>query len=62
MLTEDKINHHIKHLQVKHADLERRIEARPADYIERVLKKEKLQLKYEIELMQLKLKALKDEV
>jgi hypothetical protein len=62
MLTEEKIQHHIKHLEDKHADLQRRIDARPADYIEKVLKKEKLQLKYDIELMQLKLKRLKDEV
>ena len=50
-----KIEHHIKHLQHKHDDLEKRIEANPTEYILRVLKKEKLQIKDEIEKLKLKL-------
>ena len=44
-----KVEHHIKHLQEKHDDLDKRIRPETADYIVRVLKKEKLQLKDEIE-------------
>ena len=50
-----KIEHHIKHLQHKHEDLEKRIASNPTDYILRVLKKEKLQIKDEIEKLRLKL-------
>ena len=42
-----KVEHHIKHLQEKHDDLDKRIRPETADYIVRVLKKEKLQLKDE---------------
>jgi hypothetical protein len=44
-----KIEHHIKRLQEKHDDLDKRLKAASADYIANVLKKEKLQLKDEIE-------------
>jgi len=44
-----KVEHHIKHLQEKHDDLDKRITPSSADFIVRVLKKEKLQLKDEIE-------------
>lgn len=44
-----KVEHHIKHLQEKHDDLDKRLKTASADYIARVLKKEKLQLKDEIE-------------
>ena len=44
-----KIEHHIKRLQKKHDDLDARIRPDTSDYIVRVLKKEKLQLKDEIE-------------
>jgi hypothetical protein len=54
-MDKDKIEHHIKHLKHKHEDLEKRIQANPTDYIVRVLKKEKLQLKDEIEKLKLKL-------
>ena len=50
-----KIEHHIKHLQEKHGDLEKRIKTSQADYITRVLKKEKLQIKDEIERLKLKI-------
>ena len=52
----DKIEHHIKHLQEKHDELDRRIVAdKEPEYIISVLKKEKLQYKDEIERMRLKL-------
>jgi hypothetical protein len=55
-MDKDKIEHHIKHLKHKHEDLEKRIQANPTDYIvSQVLKKEKLQLKDEIEKLKLKL-------
>jgi hypothetical protein len=44
-----KVEHHIKHLQEQHDALDKRIKPTTADYITRVLKKEKLQLKDEIE-------------
>ena len=44
-----KIEHHIKHLQEKHDDLDKRLKSTSSDYIITVLKKEKLQLKDEIE-------------
>jgi len=44
-----KVEHHIKHLQEKHDDLDKRITPSMADFIVRVLKKEKLHLKDEIE-------------
>lgn len=50
MLTKEKIQHHIQHLQEKHDDLDNRIKLdMEAEYIMRVLKKEKLALKDEIE-------------
>ena len=50
-----KIEHHIKHLQEKHDDLDKRLKEASADYIARVLKKEKLQLKDEIERLKHKI-------
>ena len=50
-----KVEHHIKHLQEKHDDLDKRIRPETADYIVRVLKKEKLQLKDEIERLKTKI-------
>jgi hypothetical protein len=44
-----KVEHHIKHLQENHNDLDKRITPSSADFIVRVLKKEKLHLKDEIE-------------
>lgn len=52
----EKIEHHIKHLQEKHDDLDRRITLdKEPEYIISVLKKEKLQMKDEIERMKHKL-------
>ena len=50
-----KIEHHIKHLQEKHDDLDKRLKEASADYIARVLKKEKLQLKDQIERLKHKI-------
>ena len=50
-----KVEHHIKHLQEKHDDLDKRLKPETADYIARVLKKEKLQLKDEIERLKHKI-------
>ena len=44
-----KIEHHINHLQEKHEDIDKRLRPETSDYIARVLKKEKLHLKDEIE-------------
>ena len=51
MLTKEKIQHHISHLQEKHDEVDRRItvETNLPEYITSVLKKEKLALKDEIE-------------
>ena len=52
----EKIEHHIKHLQEKHDDLDKRITLdKEPEYIISVLKKEKLQVKDEIERMKHKL-------
>lgn len=49
-MKKEKIQHHIKHLQEKHDDLDRRITLdKEPEYIISVLKKEKLQYKDEIE-------------
>ena len=49
-MKKEKIQHHIKHLQEKHDDLDRRISLdKEPEYIISVLKKEKLQYKDEIE-------------
>ena len=52
-MNREKIEHHISHLQEKHDDLDARIikaiESHSNDYIIKVLKKEKLALKDEIE-------------
>jgi hypothetical protein len=52
-MNKDKIEHHISHLQEKHDELDARIikaiESHGDEYIIKVLKKEKLALKDEIE-------------
>ena len=49
MMSKEKIKHHIAHLQEKHDNLDKRIGLdMEAEYIIRVLKKEKLELKDEI--------------
>jgi hypothetical protein len=59
MLTHDKMEHHIKHLQEKHDELDKRIALdMDAEYIIRVLKKEKLALKDEINDLKHKLDTL----
>ena len=58
-MNKEKIEHHIKHLKEKHEEMEARItkasQSHGHDYIIRVLKKEKLALKDEIENMKKKL-------
>lgn len=53
MITKEKIEHHISHLQEKHDELDIRIkkaiESHGDEHIIKVLKKEKLALKDEIE-------------
>ena len=52
----EKIEHHIKHLQEKHDELDKRIHAdKEPEYIISVLKKEKLQMKDEIENLRKKI-------
>lgn len=59
MMSREKIQHHIKHLQEKHDNLDARIKLDlEAEYIIRVLKKEKLELKDEIKRFKDKLKEL----
>lgn len=59
MLTKEKLQHHIDHLQEKHDELDRRILTEDhADYIMTVLKKEKLHLKDEIVTMREKMDRL----
>ena len=59
MLTKEKIQHHIQHLQEKHDDLDNRIKLdMEAEYIMRVLKKEKLALRDEIENLKHKMEML----
>lgn len=59
MLTKEKIEHHIVHLQEKHDEIDGRIslDLEP-EYITRVLKKEKLALRDEIEQFKNKLDIL----
>lgn len=59
MLTREKLEHHITHLQEKHDDLDKRIALdMEAEYIMRVLKKEKLAIKDEIDRFKHKLDIL----
>lgn len=60
MLTKEKLQHHISHLQEKHDELEKRLEKDPPEYISAVLKKEKLQLKDEIENCKRKVNSLNE--
>lgn len=59
MLTKEKLQHHIRHLQEKHDDLDKKIEKEYAAYgddlVVTAFKKEKLELKDEIEKMRIKL-------
>jgi hypothetical protein len=59
MLTREKVEHHITHLQMKHDELDERIalDMEP-EYIMRVLKKEKLALKDDIDKFKHKLEKL----
>ena len=50
-----KIEHHITHLQEKHDELDKRLRPDMADFIAKTIKKEKLQLKDEIERLKQKL-------
>ena len=60
MLTKEKIEHHINHLQFKHDEIDKRlqVETHLPEYITSVLKKEKLALKDEIEHNKRRLDAL----
>ena len=59
MLTREKLEHHISHLQEKHDELDKRIALdMEAEYIVRVLKKEKLALKDEIDSCKHKMETL----
>jgi len=49
------MEHHIKHLQEKHDDLDKRLKHETTEFIAKVLKKEKLHLKDEIERLKTKL-------
>ena len=50
MITKEKLKHHLKHLEEQHAQLDKRISNdNQPEYIQTILKKEKLQLKDEIE-------------
>lgn len=59
MLTKEKIQHHIKHLQEQHDELDDKIKREYAAYgddsVVTTLKKQKLELKDEIEKMRIKL-------
>ena len=59
MLTKEKIQHHITHLQKQHGELDKRVIEETMhhgeDYIIRRLKKQKLELKDEIQKMRNKL-------
>lgn len=59
MLTKEKIQHHITHLEMQHEELDRRVieetKHHAEDFIIRKLKKQKLELKDEIEKMRKKL-------
>jgi hypothetical protein len=50
-----KVEHHIKHLQEKHDELDKRLKPDTPDFISRVIKKEKLHLKDEIERLKIKI-------
>jgi len=58
MLTRQKLEHHISHLREQHEDLDSRLKKGVPDYIEKVLKKEKLHLKDEIRGFEEKLASL----
>ena len=50
MITKEKLKHHLKHLEERHAQLDKRISNdNQPEHIQTILKKEKLQLKDEIE-------------
>ena len=64
MLTKEKIQHHIKHLQEKHDELDDKIKREYTTYgddlVVTALKKEKLELKDEIEKMRIKLNEISE--
>lgn len=50
MITKEKLKHHLKHLEEQHRALDKRIDSdQEPEYITSVLKRERLQLKDEIE-------------
>lgn len=52
MTTKEKLQHRAKHLQEKHDELDKRIALdMDPEYLIRILKKEKLELKDEIEVL-----------
>ncbi len=59
MLTKEKLLHHITHLEQQHKELDKRlveeVKHHGEDYIVRKLKKQKLEIKDEIEKMRKKL-------
>jgi uncharacterized protein YdcH (DUF465 family) len=62
MITKEKLEHHIKHLQEKHDALDKEIIEMDCHYDESIkchnMKKQKLKLKDEIEEMKRKIQAL----
>jgi hypothetical protein len=61
MITVEKLEHHIRHLQEKHDEMGERIKPETPDYLVRVFKKEKLQYKDEIESCRRKIKELREQ-
>lgn len=59
MITKEKLEHHISHLKERHEELDRRLSLGQPDYIEKVIKKEKLIIKDEIRSFQEKISSLK---
>ena len=58
MITKEKLEHHISHLKERHEELDRRLIMGKPDYIEKVIKKEKLLIKDEIRSCQEKIASL----
>ena len=63
MITKEKLQHRVSHLQEKHDQLDARIalDMEP-EYIIRVLKKEKLELKDEIKSLNTRIENMNDEL
>ncbi len=58
MVTKEKLEHHISHLKERHEELDRRLNLGQPDYIEKVIKKEKLHIKDEIRICEKKIASL----